>query len=151
VDRLFDGKAVYVPKPQETCAYTTNFATQADFINDPVQFDIELADFFKKWEEGFFASDENCKDAMDNIFCEPAFFELAVPMVWAHRVYKQDGIRAAMGVVADKMDIVPEEGIGSDWALACYQWLERRQAAKLKKEQDEKDAKAHEVGLTEVA
>lgn len=141
VDRLFDGKGVYVPDPRDTDLYLKERMTSISLFDDPAQFDIELADFFKAYDAGFFEEDANCVKALsDGSYLEPSIALLAIPMVFAHRAFKAGDIPKALAVIYEYMHM-------PDWKAACLQWFDRRQAAK---DQKSRDAEAKAVGQAEV-
>lgn len=120
VDRLFDGKNVMVPPAIETDWYS-NGIQAVPLIKSLEVFDFELQEFFGKWDSGFFNSDENCQRILaTKEFTEPAFYDLAIPMVYAHRKFKEGDLERAYDI--SKAFISQNQ----DWSMACQQWFSRR-------------------------
>ena len=123
VDRLYDGTNVNLHAPEDTDAYLRGVAT-APLFTDTDRFDEQLTWFFNQWDTGDFNVDGNIVHALaGGRYTEPALLDVALPMVYAHRLYKE-------GELARARFIVEQYVKPADWKLACVEWLDRRVAAR---------------------
>lgn len=131
VDRLFDGTNVYVPDAAETCYYTSGKFQATPLIQDAVDFNNDMQLFFENWDNKVFASFETINDhdmaELINVYEEPAFSGIAVPMVMAYQAYKQKQYSRAH-LICDKW--IEDYA----WQTACVEWLNRREQNRNQKE-----------------
>ncbi|MDI9335930.1 MAG: thymidylate synthase [Gammaproteobacteria bacterium] len=121
VSRLLNAEGLHLPHFQQTDLYLQLPDLYPEPLFTPANdIDQQILQFFDAWHLGLWWNQDYVLQALsDQTYSHPALLRVAIPMVYAHHLYKQAKLPEALEFVKKYLTV-------GDWQQACLDWLHRR-------------------------